>query len=166
MIAEAAMQIDISTVVAGASAILGVACAIVVAIGRFAMTSHEEAAKNREADLVRRISELEKSDDTVAQATSKKLDELKDALHREELATVRIDGELKLQSRNHDTAQRTLDAMVDAMVRRDEFDTRMDRVERKIDGIFAVRNPGSYSARLSPSSGTQSPPPPKDPRSP
>jgi len=136
---EKASTVTESTVLAGASAIF----TLLIGLATYAL---KYAIDQRDREVDRRLKdreELSKSHDLDLKAVS-------DRLRQEEMKSIRIEGDLKLQSQAHNGLNEDMNAIKTNMVSRQEFEQRMASLERMIQQVL---NQMTTQSRYSSSSG-------------
>lgn len=135
------MQVDISLVLAGLSAVFSGGLAVVVTLARITI-------QNRETEIDRRIGEIRtKSDDINAR------------LHTEEKATIRQDGDLRLVQTTHTNLTNDVQEIKQTMATKEEvrhigrtMDKVLERLDDRRDGPQRRYTPGAgtYSGATDP----------------
>jgi hypothetical protein len=126
-----------SVLISGASALF----TIVLGLATYAL---KYAIDQRDKEVDRRLKEGEEASKTHER-------DLKDAterLRQEEMRSIRLEGEMKLQSQAHSGLTDDLNSIKNNIVSRQEWESRMSAVERMLQQILTQLTPSSrYSSQ-------------------
>lgn len=134
------MQIDGATAVAIFALIVTIAVAIISSLSGY-------ATKTRDTEINRRLFECERE-----------LRGTKDAIHKDEVETVRLQGEVALVKQAHDGFERDVAEIKNNMVTKGELKSSIEGLSRRLDDLVTAIRSGSSVGRYSSSSSQQSVP--------
>ncbi len=158
------MQVDLATVATLFAAVLGALLGVYVALLKYTISEKDKHNEERFAAIQLKLTHEAAAridGDKAAEEERKKLTE---RLHMDELAIVKLQGENALLRQTQDGHGKAFDELEDKVVTKQEFEARMDGLEKSIDRLTkSIESPGRYQQpRYSPAAGTPSTDPPKN----
>lgn len=122
-----------AVIVSVISLIVGVASAIITALLRYAISNRdseidEKLARN-ERDVKKAIDEARANDREHDRTLQDEVRAMTGKLHDRELAHAKLEGEVKVLSKSHETIERDVKEIKESMVPRTEWREAQDRIE-------------------------------------
>jgi predicted RNase H-like nuclease (RuvC/YqgF family) len=119
------VSVDASVVISAIAIAVSVVLAVIMALSRYAVGT-------KDTETNRRFNEMQ------AQITAEagKVYQQGERLHRDELETSRLQGEVNLSRAHHEGLEKKVDALHEDMVPRGEWESQMENLNKRLDQLF------------------------------
>lgn len=114
------MQVDLGIVVT----VIGGVFAVFMGLSKYALTSKEKELERQFSDLLKACNKQ-----------GDELDNLKKQFHTQQLTVKEMEGDLKLARLTNVTIEKDVEEIKSTMVRRQEWDTRMEALEKMMHEV-------------------------------
>ena len=154
------MQIDVSTVLTVAATLLTAGVGLYVTLLKYALGQKEKHDEQRHDGLRAKIEREVEARQAVDRQVADDQKRTIERLHQDELATIKLQGELAMLRQSQEIHAKSFDDLEGKVVTKQEFEARMDGLEKALDRLVtSVQQSGRYAPR-SPSGGMSMTPDP------